>query len=182
MPFHSDLVPQIQQIIAVLFLCWQGFYCRFTWCFSVKFLSSGLFSCFSWSVWNKIRCFWNQSGVLWSWKWNGLWEQHCRRVEFCKGTRQSGLVSVWQHTLVGQRWQGFLYGSCSCSVASAKLFHWRVVYLGTKVRMGEVCWKRTRHGAYGWGMLKAYSSVVIAWNHQTIQANKLSSPAPQFQP
>ena len=23
-------------------------------------------------------------------------------VEFCKGARQSGLVSVWQHTLVGQ--------------------------------------------------------------------------------
>ncbi len=22
-------------------------------------------------------------------------------VEFCKGTKQSGLVSVWQHTLVG---------------------------------------------------------------------------------
>ncbi len=29
-------------------------------------------------------------------------------VEFCKGARQSGLVSVWQHTLVGQRLQGFL--------------------------------------------------------------------------
>ncbi len=29
-------------------------------------------------------------------------------VEFCKGARQSGLVSVWQHTLVGQGLQGFL--------------------------------------------------------------------------
>ncbi len=29
-------------------------------------------------------------------------------VEFCKGARQSGLVSVWQHTLVGQWLQGFL--------------------------------------------------------------------------
>ena len=29
-------------------------------------------------------------------------------VEFCKGARQSGLVSVWRHTLVGQWWQGFL--------------------------------------------------------------------------
>ena len=29
-------------------------------------------------------------------------------VEFCKGARQSGLMSVWQHTLVGQRLQGFL--------------------------------------------------------------------------
>ncbi len=29
-------------------------------------------------------------------------------VEFCKGARQSGLVSVWQHTLVGQQLQGFL--------------------------------------------------------------------------
>ncbi len=29
-------------------------------------------------------------------------------VEFCKGARQSGLVSAWQHTLVGQRLQGFL--------------------------------------------------------------------------
>ena len=26
----------------------------------------------------------------------------CVGVEFCKGGRQSGLVSVWQHTLVGQ--------------------------------------------------------------------------------
>ena len=29
-------------------------------------------------------------------------------VEFCKGARQSGLVSVWQHTLGGQQLQGFL--------------------------------------------------------------------------
>ncbi len=29
-------------------------------------------------------------------------------VEFCKGAMQSGLVSVWQHTLVSQQWQGFL--------------------------------------------------------------------------
>ena len=33
-------------------------------------------------------------------------------VEFCKGTRQSGLVSVWQHTLVSR----------SSSIAPAKLF------------------------------------------------------------
>ncbi len=29
-------------------------------------------------------------------------------VEFCKGARQSGLMSVWQHTLGGQQLQGFL--------------------------------------------------------------------------
>ncbi len=29
-------------------------------------------------------------------------------VEFCKGPRQSGLVSVWQHTLVGQQWERLL--------------------------------------------------------------------------
>ena len=29
-------------------------------------------------------------------------------VEFCKGARQSGLVSVCQHSLVGQWLQGFL--------------------------------------------------------------------------
>ncbi len=43
-------------------------------------------------------------------------------VEFYKGARQSGLVSVWQHTLVGQQLQGFLYVSGSCSIASVKLF------------------------------------------------------------
>ncbi len=53
---------------------------------------------------------------------------HFPGVEFCKGARQSDLVSVWQHTLVGQRWQGFLHVSGSSSVAPAKLFCWLGVY------------------------------------------------------
>ena len=36
-----------------------------------------------------------------------LWQNETN-VEFCKGARHSDLVSVWQHTLVGQQWQGFL--------------------------------------------------------------------------
>ncbi len=53
----------------------------------------------------KQRQFWEKTGkhptTPETWLRDGV-------VEFCKGARQSGLVSVWQHTLVGQQWQGFL--------------------------------------------------------------------------
>ena len=71
-------------------------------------------------------------------------------VEFCKGARQSGLVSVWQHTLVASngkgfcsQWQRELLRSCSTDV----VFILGMGYLYLRVlrlRTGEVCCKRTR--------------------------------------
>ena len=62
-------------------------------------------------------------------------------VEFCMGARQSDLVSMWQHTLVGSG--SIALPSCSADTVFI-LGTWYLNLRVLRLRTGEVCCKRTR--------------------------------------